>query len=140
MADPNCNDPKESGQTKAPRNRRKLAGASPSGAVYRQTHMERDVKIYPIDETGMKMLAMLNDLSTFFFSAAVFCATTAFDLWSGIEIENSPAENAKHEMGKIEWVCLVLGIGCFLAGCYAVWSRNTEISRIKRESREVTIN
>ena len=37
------------------------------GAVFKAYHVEREVMIYPIDETGMKMLSLLNNLTTGFF-------------------------------------------------------------------------
>jgi hypothetical protein len=111
-----------------------------TGATYRTQHMERWVKIYPIDETGMKMLSVLNNLTTLFASLGVGCAMRAIDLHNAALVAAAATKNNQNAIPVPDgsgWLWLLAGIfGVSAAISYCV--RDSEIKRIKTETEVIS--
>jgi hypothetical protein len=90
------------------------------------------VRLYPIIESELDSVAMLNSLATLFFSLGSSGFSIAFALWSGMFIESTPSEAAKQAMPVL--ICVFALVGCLFTGL-GVWAwrrKGSELSKIKQ--------
>ena len=105
------------------------------GAYFSPVHAERIVKVYPILETEMKSLGLLNTLATTLFSIGTGLLTFCVGLHFDISIESGPTTAARNEVHLAYAICITLGvlalIGASVAACY----RHSELAKILSESQ-----
>lgn len=102
-------------------------------------HSTRHMRSYLIYDSELKSISMLNGLATLFFSLGSFCASITLGLWSNLFATDSPSEIAKKYGSILESVLGTVSGACFLIAFVITMCRQSEVSRIKRESGEVEI-
>ena len=107
---------------------------SESGAFFRILHMERRVRVYPLQEGEMTTLSVFNTLAIVFFSAGTGLLTFAVGLITDSIIEGRLTDSSRVLVYAVTPLCLVLAL---LSYCVAIWalrSRSSELDRIREES------
>lgn len=104
-----------------------------SGAIYKPLHVERQVKIYPIQEHELTTINMFSSAVT--ICASIVSGTTVFLLSIAWDLIKSKEPMVQ----KMGWSVIVGGIVVILisgiVGGWALWSKNTELQKILKETR-----
>lgn len=110
--------------------------ADPPGAYMLPKYVGLEMTVYPIDESRLESLSMLNNGAAFFFSvgtgAIMFAIGLAKDL-SFVSKEHIPA-GASDMASVVYWLC---GVGAFITYTVAsllLWKRGGIIKQIKQKA------
>ena len=104
-----------------------------SGAIYKPLHVERQVKIYPIQEHELTTLNMFSTAVTICASFSSGAFIYLLEIYWDLQTSTDPLV---HKMGgKAIAVGSVVMLICLVIGGWALWSKNTELKKILRESR-----
>lgn len=112
------------------------------GAKFRPVHMERHMRVFPVDESEIVSLSILNDLTTAFFSGA----STLFVLSVGIVIDlalqdqywgNYTTEHSKFLLYILVPIFIVAAILLLLAGIWALRKRTSVWDNINNSCTEI---
>lgn len=121
--------------------KRKPTGAAGGGAIggtIRPVYGERRPMMYQLLETEMRRVSNLNSQALVWFSAGGFCLATSIN----IVISSLFAADPLTDIAKIAlrygcFTAFVLSAIFYLAGWWAVRTRESDIKRIKDETRSV---
>jgi len=108
------------------------------GATYALEHVERQVKIYPIQESELWTMSVLNTLSTFMFTLGGIFLSVTLSIWTGILVDGGKAAGTGQAV-KMEWACFVIAAIFWIVGIWAIIVKRNEIHRIKAESSELRL-
>ncbi|MFH1111307.1 MAG: hypothetical protein V1790_19240 [Planctomycetota bacterium] len=100
------------------------------GAVFSPEHLDTKEKVYPIPESRLTTLSLLNGLVPFFFSLA----TGALTFGLGIEVNLAmcaPSAEAQKFAGVLCWVCYVASVVFFIAAGWFLYLRASDLKRLK---------
>jgi hypothetical protein len=105
------------------------------GAAYRALYVERQVKIYPIQEHELTTLNMFSSTVTFCASIASGTAVFSLNVLWDMAIAQNQAVSAigKPALG----ICGLVVAACLVIGIWAYRARKSELSKILNESRLV---
>lgn len=106
-----------------------------TGAVYKPLHVERQVKIYPIQESEMRIISTFNGQFAFWCSVGTSAAVLMLScIWDLCITAEWPANSAWAFMT----LCLAVAI---VASALARWNwnnRNEELQRILSQTRQAS--
>jgi F0F1-type ATP synthase assembly protein I len=104
-----------------------------TGAIYKPLHVERQVKIYPIQEHELTTIKVLSTALT--LSSSAFSGTLVFMLGILWDISSSTDPNMKTMGQVVVGVCALILVGCVAVACWAFFSRKSELEKILSEAR-----
>lgn len=105
-----------------------------TGAIYKPLHVERQVKIYPIQEHELTTIKVLSTALT--LAASVFSATLVFMLGIVWDLSNATDQGTKDMGYVVVAVCVLVLIGCVITGAWAFMTRTSELEKILSEARQ----
>jgi hypothetical protein len=119
----------------APPDATAVFSGSPAGAVYKPLHVERRVKIYPIQEHELTTLSMFSTIVT--VCASIASATFGFLLNIALDIATAPPDTPQ-AIRDMRWAGVVISaiiiLACGGVGVPAFRSKGSELKRILSES------
>ena len=118
----------------SPSDSRDFLTEPPAGATFRTLHVERAVRIYPIQEGELKNISAMNGLALIFFSIGSGLATFALGLITDAAIEGSLTDSARALVTVVVPMCVVLALGAFGIGIWALRTKSSDLKRIQEES------
>jgi len=106
------------------------------GAIYRPLHVERQVKIYPIQAHELTTLNMFSGITT--IAAAIASAALGFmaSVWWDMATAQTAATNRTGS--AVLTVGGVVVVICIGVGIWAQWKKRSELAEIISESRVIT--
>ena len=111
---------------------------SQMGAVYHTTYMERRVKIYPLQESELRMVGMFNTLTSVFLSVGSGLLTFGLGLTVQAIFTDKLSGTAEALTYVVAPLCFVLALVFFGLAEWARRSRETEMGNIRREVGETS--
>lgn len=107
------------------------------GAVYKPLHVERKVKIYPIQEYELKSIAMLNTTATICCSVAsgafVYMLSVIWDM----------AATSDEKTDKTGWafilVCVIVMLTSLGFATYCWWCQKSQLKDILSQTNAATL-
>lgn len=109
------------------------------GSYVSTTHTERRMKAFEIFETEMDTLSAFNGIATLFFSLGWGCITCAIGIIINWIIDWVKTATVM-PVGIIVVICSLcafVSILCFLVGAYYLYKKNSQINKIKEESKTI---
>ena len=104
------------------------------GAIYRPLHVEREVKIYPIQEHELKAIGLFNAGFTICCTIAAASVTFAAGIvWDTAVAQNAEASSAG--TGALD-LCGLLFTGSVIAACWLRKGRQSELEKILGEVKQ----
>ena len=128
---------------KLPQKGKELITKAPSGATFRPIHMERTMRVFPVHQSEMISLSLLNNLVTGFFAGASSLIFLGAGVVIDLAIEGKFGEVGLGDGDKVLLYCVV-PIFCVLAlvlagaGIFAIRKRRSTWEQIEGESKEVS--
>jgi len=115
---------------------------TPLGALFRPIHMERPMKVFPIHESEVSGLSLLNNLVTGFWSGASGLLLLAIGLIIDLAVEGQLISGQLTESGRVLLLCVtplcgLIAFALFIAGWLAKGKRASIWRRIEEESIEI---
>ncbi len=109
------------------------------GSYISTTHTERKMKAFEIFETEMDTLSAFNGIATLFFSLGWGCITCAIGIIINNIIDWGKTANSMPVaiIVVICSLCVFVSILCFSIGIYYLHKKNTQINKIKGESKTI---
>lgn len=103
------------------------------GAFFRPYHIDRIVRIYPIEEGELNTLSILNTLSAICFSISSFFGSLALSLFTNLLTTPAFPSQAtiEHVLESVFTLLTFIPLGI---GIWALVAKKSEINRIKNQS------
>jgi hypothetical protein len=111
-----------------------IGGPDTSGATVQPQYMGRTMKCYPVQETEIEMLAVLNTQATLFFAAATGAAGYAFSIWTNAQFVEKLTPTAKVASDGLMPVLIAVAVIFGAIGVYSAFRRGGLWDKIKKES------
>ena len=115
----------------------RLAPSSDAGALQRNVPMEREMKIYPVDEEQLESLGFWNASSVTFFAVGGIALGVAIDLILAVVTETDLSDKTEGAIALGIPSTIIFAALAFGAGGWVQWRRYAQIGRIKRNARPV---
>jgi hypothetical protein len=106
------------------------------GALLRTVHAERTLMIYPIFESELRTISIFNALTAAGFSIGTGLLTFAGGLLIQTWQQDKPSPNAWKVVEIIDPILAVLAIVSYIFAIWAMKTRDSELNKIKKESKE----
>lgn len=104
------------------------------GATVRSLYVERDVKVYAIQESEVDSLSHFNTLATVSFSLATLFTSLPISLWANAAFSTELTPIGRIATFYLAPVGLILSGICCMSGIWALYKRSSTWSRIRSES------
>ena len=106
------------------------------GALQRNVFMERDMKIYPVDEEQLEHLAWWNAASVALFGIAGAFLGLGIDLIKDL-VTDDLSKEAEFALTVSSPIALVAGVLFLAGGIWVQLTRRSQVERIKQNARPV---
>ena len=109
---------------------------TPSGATIETAYVGREVKVYGVLESEVRMITVFNTLSTTFFSLSASVASIAIGIWTNAAYAGAPTAAGTILSGVIAPGLCALSLIFLAVAIWARMSRGTTWSLIQQESKQ----
>ena len=132
-----------SAKIKLPRKGREPTVQAPSGATFDPKHMVRPMKVFPVHQSEITSLSLLNNLVAGFLAGAFSLFFLGVGVVLDLAIEGRFGEAGLGDSDKVLLYCVVpiLGVLALIlagAGILAIRKRRSTWEQIESESKEVS--
>ncbi len=110
------------------------AGVMQPGSGFKNISLMRPMKVYPVQESEVQSLGLLNQLVTGFFSASSGFAFFALGLWAQAE---SGDKQPTSTFWLLFWVCVFVALIFLVIGGLCVRQRKSVWQKIQDEAKEI---
>ena len=106
----------------------------PEGTRFRTLHVQRTLRVYPIEEGELRILSSMNSLALIFFSVGSGLLTFAVGLIADGILEGELTQSARTLLQVVAPMCGVLAFGSYAVGVWALRNRRSELNRIEEQT------